>query len=226
MAAAARIMNTIQDELDLYYQSSPSSESVTVSQTGEAAAVPALPKSVSRSGAYNYQEQYALFQDSADRYHWSDELQGYFDVGLNNEEASYFTKEVVYRCSNPRDNSGVDVMMPLDALQKGETPAQFCPKAHPKPLYPLGDGNGGLLTKEKFVTVDLRREHIPRVGYVNLYPLLLSVIRPDDSAKLTAVMEMMENPLLLWSEHGLRSIAASDVFYKRWNSAGDAPYWR
>lgn len=210
MAAAARIMNRIQNELAWYTGSDPQSTAVV------------LPP---RTGAYDYASAYELFKKSLVEFHWSEELKGFFDVGLNNEK-SYFVKEVFYRCSNPKDNSGVDILMPIEPLQRGESPAKYCPKTHPKPMYPMGDGSGGLLMKEKLVPVDLRREYIPRVGYVNLFPLLVRAIDPKDERRISAVLDMIEDPVLLWTPHGLRSIAANDTYYMRWNSGGDAPYWR
>eukprot|EP00605_Chrysophyceae_sp_TOSAG23-4_P002898 GSChrysophyteH1.ASY1.ANO1.3193.1 assembled CDS len=68
---------------------------------------------------------------------------------------------------------------------------------------------------------------INRVGYVNLFPLLLRVISADDEdGHLTAILDVLENPQHLWTDFGLRSISASDLFYNRGNSPGDAPYWR
>jgi hypothetical protein len=127
----------------------------------------------------------------------------------------------------PSDHSSsVEVSVPLDIARSGAT--DFCPASHPQALYPLGDGNGGYKHKEVY-TMDassVRLQHIPRVGYVSIFPLLLKHIAPGDSRKLSAVLDMLESPEQLWTEYGLRSMSKSDKFYNKRNSPGDAPYWR
>ena len=66
---------------------------------------------------------------------------------------------------------------------------------------------GGVKTKERFVSpLPLKIRHIPRIGYVSLFPFLLNVI-PLGSEKLESILDIIESPNLLWSNHGLRSIA-------------------
>ena len=66
---------------------------------------------------------------------------------------------------------------------------------------------GGVKTRERFVSPSpLKIRHIPRIGYVSLFPFLLNVI-PLGSLKLGSILDIIESPDLLWSNHGLRSIA-------------------
>ena len=73
---------------------------------------------------------------------------------------------------------------------------------------------------------NLSLEHIPRVGYVSLFPFLLNLVDERNVEKMSHVLDMMESPDLLWTEFGLRSIAKTDKFYRKMNAAGDQPYWR
>lgn len=184
---------------------------------------PLSPSSVLLSLKAEYKNHHEYLLQRLEELHWSAEHKGFFDVGLNNEE-SYFTQEVVFRCSSPTDQSNtIDVQVPVEVLQQRRT--DFCPASHPKPLYPLGDGRGKYQMVERMVVENPTLSHIPRVGYVSIFPLLLRLLDPY-SPKLGAVLDMVEDPQQLWTEHGLRSISLSDKFYQRRNSEGDAPYWR
>lgn len=62
-------------------------------------------------------------------------------------------------------------------------------------------------------------------GYVSLFPLLLQIIDPE-SPKLQVILEDLQNPELLWTNFGLRSLAKSSPLYMRRNTEHDPPYWR
>ncbi len=79
--------------------------------------------------------------------HWSPSLRGYFDVGLNSENAT-FAVDVFFKCANPVDNSAVEVAVPVEIARSG---GDFCPSSHPKVLFPMGDGNGGYKMRERYV---------------------------------------------------------------------------
>ena len=65
------------------------------------------------------------------------------------------------------------------------------------------------------------------VGYNSLFPLLLTVLDPrEDAPQLLALLQLARDPKRLWSNHGLRSLSAADLFYGQENAPGDAPYWR
>ncbi len=172
----------------------------------------------------NYHEQLEYLKSNLDQHHWSDKYRGYFDFGLVNESA-VFVQEVMFRCAakDLKDQpSAVDIYVPISLLQSG---GSFCPQSHPKPLYPLGDGNGGYLTREKVGADGFYMEFIPRVGYVSIFPFILRAVAPS-SPKLATLLDIMEDPSLLYTPYGLRSLATSDLFYLRRNAPGDAPYWR
>jgi len=40
------------------------------------------------------------------------------------------------------------------------------------------------------------------------------------------LLDQLEDQKLLWSEHGLRSLARTDQFYRKRNAPFDEPYWR
>ena len=66
---------------------------------------------------------------------------------------------------------------------------------------------GGAQTKLAYrAPGPLDLKHIPRIGYVSLFPFLLNMI-PIGSDKLRSILDIIESPDLLWSNHGLRSIA-------------------
>jgi len=62
-------------------------------------------------------------------------------------------------------------------------------------------------------------------GYVGLFPLLLQILEPT-SARLGRILADLENPKLLWTHHGLRSLARTAPLYMRKNTEHDPPYWR
>src|SRR5690606_16049557 len=55
---------------------------------------------------------------------------------------------------------------------------------------------------------------------------MLLKLLPADSPRLGALLDLVESPKVLWTEHGVRSLSALDLFYDRPNAPGDAPYWR
>nr|UEK51455.1 glucosidase 1B-like protein [Parasacculina yatsui] len=68
-------------------------------------------------------------------------------------------------------------------------------------------------------------QHVGAHGYVSVFPLLLQLLQPD-SERLPAVLDSLESPRHLWTEFGLRSLAASAPLYDRRNTEHDPPYWR
>lgn len=158
--------------------------------------------------------------------HWSEEHSAYLDVGLHSERGRMQT-EVIVRCTKADNSATIDVPVPMEALQSGQVPSEYCPQEHPHPMYPLGDGHGGLMQRQRFIADRNTSavQHIPRIGYVSLFPVLLRILSPE-SPRLASVLRLMEEPTLLWTDFGLRSLAATDRFYRRKNAPGDEPYWR
>lgn len=53
-------------------------------------------------------------------------------------------------------------------------------------------------------------QHVPHFGYVSLFPFLMKLL-PSDSRQLGATLQHMTDPTLLWTEFGLRCVAAACV---------------
>jgi mannosyl-oligosaccharide glucosidase len=175
------------------------------------------------AAAFDYAAKATTLRAALDEMHWSEQLQAYADVGVSGSK-DQLRGEVLFRCGHPTDSTAaVDVSVPVEVVKSG---AAFCPESHPKPLFPHGDGNGQVRVRERYVVQgELSLQYIPRLGYVNLFPLLLRVLDAQ-SSRLPALLALLETPSLLWSDHGLRSLSTTDAFYRRNNAPGDAPYWR
>ena len=55
---------------------------------------------------------------------------------------------VTFRCGGGSDGSTQDVLV---SVERVKARAPFCPPSHPKPMYPLGDGRGGVGVREEYV---------------------------------------------------------------------------
>ncbi|KAI8388237.1 glycoside hydrolase [Radiomyces spectabilis] len=66
--------------------------------------------------------------------------------------------------------------------------------------------------------------HVCHKGYVSLFPMTLGLL-PADSPKLGAILDMMRNENELWSPYGLRSLSASDPFYRTGEIYWRGPIW-
>lgn len=62
-------------------------------------------------------------------------------------------------------------------------------------------------------------------GYVSLFPFLLKIVE-SDSLKLGQILKDIQDPNLLWTKYGLRSLAKSSPLYHKANTEDDPPYWR
>jgi mannosyl-oligosaccharide glucosidase len=182
----------------------------------------ALPADVKEKAENANFEEYANYLSSRlDALHWSDTHNAYCDVGFSSNKARVIT-QVYMRCQR-EDQMMVDVGVPIEVVRAGKA---TCPPQFPKFLFIVPDGSGGYKTKERFLAPEeLSLQHIPRIGYVSLFPLLMRML-PPGSPRIDAVLDIIESPDLLWSDHGLRSIAKNDTFYRRQNAPGDEPYWR
>lgn len=92
-------------------------------------------------------------------------------------------------------------------------------------------------------------QFVPQFGYVSLFPLIMRLLptgrEPNATASAAATaatagataaaggaaltlqqLQLLTDPSLLWSEHGLRSLAKTASLYKKRNTADDPPYWR
>ncbi|CAM9467730.1 unnamed protein product [Chrysoparadoxa australica] len=154
-----------------------------------------------------------------DALHWSNTWQSYLDVGLHSPLGQVMEEAVVV-CAGDSGRKNVPVL--LTDLRAG----QFeCPPLYPRQLYPLGDGKGGLLLKPRWYGSPPKQMHVPHVGYVSLFPLLLELLAPSNP-HLGRIMDQMADSSLLWSPFGIRSLSKQDPFYQLGNNPGDEPYWR
>jgi mannosyl-oligosaccharide glucosidase len=92
-----------------------------------------------------------------------------------------------------------DVRHNLDAIHWDETVSAYC---------------------DASVGSDDQFQHVCHLGYMSLMPLLLGHLNSTHE-RLSAVLDLLENPKRLWSPYGLRSLSAEDPYYHT-----DEDYWR
>ncbi|EQC28871.1 hypothetical protein SDRG_13381 [Saprolegnia diclina VS20] len=214
--------NTLASGLDDYPRaSSPSDDERHVdllAWMAKAASVLATVATAIGHDGSTYTALHATYLEALDTYHWSNGL--YLDYGLHSADG-HFEDHIVIRCATV-DGAGIDATASARQLQRGDG-SDVCPASHPRFLYPLGDGAGGLLKKQIFVPKTLRLQFVEHIGYVTFFPVFLKLL-PLDSPKLRPLLAKLETHLL--TPHGLRSLSPYDVYYDRPNAPGDAPYWR
>eukprot|EP00927_Polykrikos_kofoidii_P030385 TRINITY_DN26142_c0_g1_i1.p1 TRINITY_DN26142_c0_g1~~TRINITY_DN26142_c0_g1_i1.p1 ORF type:complete len:892 (+),score=114.49 TRINITY_DN26142_c0_g1_i1:64-2676(+) len=162
---------------------------------------------------------------SLDELHWDDKLRRYCDYGMHSNDG-WYEPHIVVKCGSANGDSVEHTLSRADymAVQRGKS--RGCPDHHPQFMFPLGDGRGGLMMREKFIPKTQKEQFVNHTGYISLFPFLLRLIKPD-SEKLADVLNMMaDNENGVWSDYGLRSLAPTDTMYLRENAPGDAPYWR
>lgn len=62
--------------------------------------------------------------------------------------------------------------------------------------------------------------HVCHKGYVSIFPFLTGMMSVD-SSHLKAVLDTIEDPEVLWSDYGIRSLSKGDEYYET-----DENYWR
>lgn len=79
--------------------------------------------------------------------------------------------------------------------------------------------------KVRVVYEEPQLQYVDSYGYISLFPFLTHVISPH-SPKLGKVLSDLTNSDLLWTKFGLRSLAKNSLFYMKYNTEHDPPYWR
>ena len=77
-------------------------------------------------------------------------------------------------------------------------------------------------------TIDESEEHILvcHKGYISLFPFLVGLLDGEsDASHLDYVLDLIESPEHLWSEHGLRSLSKSDELYHTGEDYWRGPIW-
>jgi mannosyl-oligosaccharide glucosidase len=171
---------------------------------------------------FDYKAEADKIVSRLDAIHWSSEHLAYLDTGMHTDKGKRVT-EVAVRCVEGGGGQQ-DFAIPVE-VSDGEA-HHGCPPSHPVFLAFLADPKtGSQMTRTRTVPDDIRYQHVPRIGYVCLFPLLLKLL-PPDSDKLPFVLDTLEDPDQLWTRFGLRSLSANDTYYKRNNAPHDSPYWR
>ena len=189
---------------------------------------------------------------NVDKYHWSEEHGVYADVGLRQAGRGRIINTNLVRCAvasydlqaRPTGPEFVtDLAVPEDVVQAALDRAQaagaqsitevkgVCVGDYPLFLGMHSDGNRDAIKQRHVVSVDpaapVEVGHVPHIGYESVFPLLLRTFpRDTDSDRFEALLRIVESRSLLWTDHGLRSMATTDTFYMQPNAEGDNPYWR
>ncbi|GAB6025474.1 hypothetical protein CHUAL_011214 [Chamberlinius hualienensis] len=96
-------------------------------------------------------------------------------------------------------------------LRKQKPPSPGAPQPVPNPI--------------RVYIEEPKLQHVNNFGYVSLFPFLLKIVSPS-SEKLTKILTDLEDPNLLWTPYGLRSLAKSSPYYQKNNNPNNPPYWR
>lgn len=184
--------------------------------------------------AVSHPENYADYAEigsnmlgQLDALHWSAEDHAYLDFGLYDPANTGVILESAVRCQRADSDKTVDVYVPV-AFNKQALPTEsLCPADYPQLMFHHKGEDGRPMTRQRlfYKRDEMTNQLIPHVGYNNLYPFLLTLISPS-SPQLSDILSMIQSTDVFWTEYGLRSISASDMFYWKENGPGDRPYWR
>ena len=118
----------------------------------------------------------------------------------------------------------------LEELHWSERHQMFCDKGlHSIDVklvtVKVADKQGFKHVKQRQVGKSPVYDCVPEMGYISLFPLLLNILEPTNP-KLGKVLDDLENPNLVWSAHGIRSLSRNSLYYQQYNTEVDPPYWR
>jgi mannosyl-oligosaccharide glucosidase len=99
---------------------------------------------------------------------------------------------------------------------------QRVPMGKPTPQQPQQPTH---MIRQVTKQADLNLKYVKHFGYVSLFPLMTRILNPQ-SPKLEKIFNDLQNPSLLWTPYGLRSLAQSSSLYGVRNTEHDPPYWR
>jgi mannosyl-oligosaccharide glucosidase len=104
-----------------------------------------------------YAELHRTLVANLNRWHWDAVSKSYADFG-SHIAGGKIDEFVVFRCAEESSQGTIDV-----ALADGN-----CPASHPRRLYPLGDGAGGMMKRPVFIPPTNRRGRAaqPELGFV------------------------------------------------------------
>ena len=78
---------------------------------------------------------------------------------------------------------------------------------------------------ERVVHTSPQYDCVGEFGYISLFPFIMTLLQPDNP-KLETILSNIENPEILWTPYGLRSLSRNSSYYKKYNTEHDPPYWR
>lgn len=75
-------------------------------------------------------------------------------------------------------------------------------------------------------TIDAWEEsiHVCHKGYISIFPFMTGMLKPD-SPHLGAVLDLINDPKELWSDHGVRSLSQKDENYGTAENYWRSPVW-
>lgn len=131
-------------------------------------------------------------------------------------------EQLSVRCGDPTTHTAVDVRIPSSVLYAWDPEAPDAQTTHNTPCPPDFPAVVGLLSQTpqlSYVRGHTAPQHVPRVGYVSLFPFLLGLL-PADSPRLGPVLATLRDPEQLWSPYGIRSLSKADPYYAMENAPG------
>ncbi|QDZ18514.1 mannosyl-oligosaccharide glucosidase GCS1-like [Chloropicon primus] len=87
------------------------------------------------------------------------------------------------------------------------------------------DANGNQVLHREVGNQPPSEQLVKEFGYVSLFPFMMKLIDPR-SKILGDHLRYLRDESLLWTPHGLRSLATTSKYYNKYNTEHDKPYWR
>ena len=114
----------------------------------------------------------------------------------------------------------------LESLHWSDKYRMFCDKGlHSTNVKLIKVKTDTGFVKERKVVTPPVYDCVPDLGYISLFPFMLNIIE-ENNPKLGHILDDLENPRLVWSGHGIRSLSRNSSYYQQYNTEVDPPYWR